>query len=339
VAGALIGHRDGIAGTWMQPGSAPAALALETAAQIERWEPWVRAAIYDFELLSYLRFSGRDESQAAPTEPFEFTMWSLSEATGSPLTVSAAPIVGMVRPTQAIFLKQLQLVEAYADLREDRAAEILAQTSPQYAFWSSIVNLHPTRTRWTWELIDTALRFATSVEMRFKHALACRRPHEHSPQIQPMILTPSHGTLPSGHSTEAHLVAYLLVKLLASTPAMPAANEPVLREQLMRQAARIAINRTVAGVHFPVDSAAGQMLGLSLAEYLVARCTGSGYADEWRFDGTAFGPTDDFDFRKLFDVATGNRTGTAFAVKGAQTTVPKSHILRWLWDKAQKEWS
>ena len=43
-------------------------------------------------------------------------------------------------------------------------------------------------------------------------------------------------------------------------------------EQLMRQAARVAINRTVAGVHFPVDSTAGRVLGVTLAEYFIARC-------------------------------------------------------------------
>ena len=32
-------------------------------------------------------------------------------------------------------------------------------------------------------------------------------------------------------------------------------------EQLLRLASRIAVNRTIAGVHFPVDSAAGAVIG------------------------------------------------------------------------------
>ena len=40
----------------------------------------------------------------------------------------------------------------------------------------------------------------------------------------------------------------------------------------MRLATRIAVNRTIAGVHFPIDSAAGAVLGLTLGLYFVARC-------------------------------------------------------------------
>ena len=57
---------------------------------------------------------------------------------------------------------------------------------------------------------------AVLVEMRFKHELACWRPADHSYQIQPMITTPGHGTLPSGHCTQSYMV-YELLKALLNT--------------------------------------------------------------------------------------------------------------------------
>ena len=63
----------------------------------------------------------------------------------------------------------------------------------------------------------------------------------------------------------------------------------VRTSQLMRQAARIAINRTVAGMHFPIDSVAGALLGLTLAVYLVNLCKGQqeGYRSYCQFNGEA----------------------------------------------------
>jgi membrane-associated phospholipid phosphatase len=236
---------------------------------------------------------------------------------------------------------QLPLVEAYADLREDRASEILAQLTPPVAFWSSVVHLHPDRTRWTIEFLEAALRFANWVEMRFKHALACRRPVDLSPQIQPMILTPGHSTLPSGHATEAFMVAYLLWRLLRA--AQPA---KALRwgEQLMRQANRIAVNRTIAGVHFPIDSAAGQFLGLTLAEYIYQRCQGRDR--DWRlvkarrFDAERFNAALDFQWRQQYDTAlvAGHIPAAPYAqVFGAAQQIEGSTHLRWLWREARRE--
>jgi hypothetical protein len=105
-----------------------------------------------------------------------------------------------------------------------------------------------------------------AVEMRFKHALGCRRPVEYSPQIQPIITTPLHGTYPMGHAVQAYLCAGLLQWLGGWDDNHPRT------VQLQRLAARISINRVIAGVHFPVDASAGQAMAQTLLGYFLARC-------------------------------------------------------------------
>jgi membrane-associated phospholipid phosphatase len=251
----------------------------------------------------------------------------------------------MIRPPAALnpyWLDQLDIVANWADLRADRAEEISVQLTPPIAFWSTILNLHPERRKWTLELVFAALRLANHVEMRFKHALACRRAVEMSPQIQPMILTPGHGSLPSGHATEAFIVAFVLWKLIL-------VNEPAKStewlEQLMRQAARVAINRTVAGVHFPVDSAAGQLLGLTLGAYFWRRATQPVAFNGWQFDGTKFPSTSDFNWRSQFnatnDAQTATASGSAAPINlggAAPQPLATAPLLAQLWTWAAAEW-
>ena len=135
--------------------------------------------------------------------------------------------------------------------------------------------------------------------MRVKHALACRRPVEYSPQIQPMISTPGHGSLPSGHATESFAAAFVFYALIAFTKTESVAidtNDPTFI-QLMRISERIATNRTVAGVHFPVDSVAGMVLGHTLAEFFIARFSGLGRVKKRTFDGRGF--KGDFSYKRV----------------------------------------
>jgi hypothetical protein len=147
----------------------------------------------------------------------------------------------------------------------ERTPEILAQIDNQFAFVSAITGLHPERHRFTVELLVNAIQFTVLLEMQFKHLLAGWRPVQYSEQVQPMITTPGHGSFPSGHATQAFVLARLLAGILPAS----AAYDP-MREQLYWQAARIATNRVVAGVHFPVDSVAGRLLGHSIAEYVLS---------------------------------------------------------------------
>jgi len=254
-------------------------------------------------------------------------------------------IAEIERPSEATFQSQIPLVLSWAELRDERATEILAQIDPQYAFWSSIVYMHPDRTRRTFELINILLQFCVYVEMRFKHALACWRPVEYSAQVQPMITTPGHGAFPSGHSTQAHAVAHVLKALLNLNPdplaSPPRPGYPTVIDQLDRQAARIATNRVIAGVHFPADSMVGRMLGVALGEYFVARCTQSPtfssptFSHKFLAAGIDGAPATDFN---PFSPTQRLNVGPFYSQSAGGAVAP-SDIMSQVWSTAQDEWT
>jgi hypothetical protein len=247
-------------------------------------------------------------------------------------TFSSQKIVKLTRPDQPLCIQQLSLVMNWASLREDRASEILSQMSGAAPFWASVVGIQPQRHKYTLEVLSLALSLAWHIEMRFKHAFACPRPVEYSPQVQPMIATPGHGAFPSGHATEAFMVARVLQQL--TDPPQGGETDT----QLQRQAARIAINRTVAGVHFPVDSAAGRLLGEALAGYFVYRCQAQPSYQDRSFDGTLFKDgSNALDFG--YHAALQTTASTPFNSEGASRTLTtQSDILKTLWDLAKDEW-
>ena len=110
----------------------------------------------------------------------------------------------------------------------------------------------------------------------------------------------------------------------------------MLRDQLQRLAARIAINRTIAGVHFPVDSAAGRVLGHTLGSYFIHRCRGTGSYNERLFDGTQFQDAsgDAIDFEHKVDL----NNGTYNQLVEPHTLTGHSDILKTMWKLARKEW-
>ena len=163
--------------------------------------------------------------------------------------------------------------------------------------------------------------------MQFKHALACPRPIEYSAMIQPIIETPAHGSLPSGHATESYLAAGVLGALVPGF----ATGDP--QRALRRLAHRIATNRVVAGLHFPVDNIAGRLLGDTLASYFVGMCEGT----PWKtasFDGTKLGSaTEEPDA----DDKAANPSCTSAPAQPPYAT--KHPILAELWQAARREWA
>ena len=155
-----------------------------------------------------------------------------------------------------------------------------------------------------------------------------------------MITTPGHGSFPMGHATQSHAVAYVLKKLLNLDP-----KYPTVVEQLDRQAARITTNRVIAGVHFPVDSIAGRMLGVALGEYFVGRCTST--AAPGQFTSRTFNagvidnaPTTDFNpFNADQKLDQSPNAGKIYSVVQGPNNIPPSDLMAYVWGMAKAEWS
>jgi len=219
---------------------------LDSALALKRWDPWVRINLGVTEL------TRRIDYQAIA--PDTFAVLNRSDAKN---------LVKMKRPGITFFEKQLPFVQSWAELRDERALEILAQIDNQFAFIASVTGLNVSRKRWTMEWLTVVIQFAIAVESRIKHAFACYRPVDLSPQVQPIITTPGHSSYPMGHAAQAFATMVALCGLLKIKSGSK------IYTQLYRQARRISVNRTVAGVHFPIDAAAGQALGYSLGEFVL----------------------------------------------------------------------
>jgi hypothetical protein len=97
------------------------------------------------------------------------------------------------------------------------------------------------------------------------------------------------------------------------------------------------VNRTVAGLHYPVDSAVGRLLGTSLADFFVARCTRD-KVHERGFDGPKFhgpkGSLIDFDPR----VSMTDNKSDYYEYSSVSTAIAASPLMAFMWKKAAAEW-
>lgn len=142
--------------------------------------------------------------------------------------------------------------------RDERMTEIVMQQADQISFLSLAVAIGPQTHPWIDVLLGAAHDVAFRIATEMKFALPMPRPAVLSPEIAPVIQTPAHSSFPSGHATEAFCAATILGALF-----------PDRADNLRRMAARIAVNRGYAGVHFPVDHHAGAVLGNTLGRIIL----------------------------------------------------------------------
>ncbi len=90
-----------------------------------------------------------------------------------------------------------------------------------------------------------------------KRDFARPRPFTVDTRLHPVIARPHSLSYPSGHATWAYATALVLADMV-----------PERRRPLLARAAEYAYDRTVAGVHYPSDVAAGRLAGTALAARL-----------------------------------------------------------------------
>lgn len=218
----------------------------------------------------------------------------------------------------AFIERQIDKAQRAAVEREDRLPEILAQSSDFRVFFRVVLGLDAAASPILAELLAVAWQWATPLVMALKNDIAALRPVQRAPSVLPVIATPAHGSLPSGHATMAALTAEILAQLLFD------GDKKHLRVlQLDRLARRIAFNRVVAGVHFPVDSAAGYALGLQLAGHFVGWARDSPAFDQYLFDPLKH--------RELTE------TGKRVTPKPHAQSDGQSVSLALMWDAARRE--
>ena len=132
-----------------------------------------------------------------------------------------------------------------------------------YAYFAMLLNLQPGRHRYTYELMAAALILSGIAVMQFKHHFRVRRPADHSPLVQPVLLTPSHGSYPAGHASQGNILAEVLNDLVGTKLGTD------LKLQLKLLADRVGENRVVAGVHYEEDITAGEKLGRALGKHFL----------------------------------------------------------------------
>jgi hypothetical protein len=324
---------------------------IDHADNLRLWQPDVRASVLQFEAMAGMAFETDRKKYA----------WLVVHRVDARADVSRSVLVTMSRPSTGVLVQQAAVVAEEARNRlmvksddvasRDRLSEITSQVVPPFAFWCSVLPLQPERMPRTIDLIELTLALCGLVEQRFKHALAVPRPQYFNPAVVPAILTPGHGSLPSGHATEAFAVSTILHRLIAPRAGEAANGCPELSGMLLALAARIANNRMIAGLHTPIDTSAGRLLGTVLADYLAARCTGSASMSTGEFFGADLKvvnrdlklqrPDESMDKPIALTASGGELRANQDAsckLEYSKIAVAKSDALEWLWIKAREEW-
>jgi acid phosphatase (class A) len=112
----------------------------------------------------------------------------------------------------------------------------------------------------TRKLVADAVDWSLPYIMYFKSVWMRPRPNHLDPDISPVVNVPGHPAYPSGHATQAHLMALVGYEICQKRD---------IKKTLWAAADRIAQNREYAGVHYRSDSLCGAELARQLLVFFI----------------------------------------------------------------------
>jgi hypothetical protein len=148
--------------------------------------------------------------------------------------------------------------------RFDAMGEILSQDQGFLDYFTALLTITPQSHPAIWKIMNLAVLIGLFAAMHFKLIYSRPRPSQICPALLPCLPVPGHASYPSGHSTQAHLVANCLIDVIQT----PGGANAVMMSDLTALANRIARNRELAGLHYPSDSGAGVQLASNLFDLL-----------------------------------------------------------------------
>ena len=160
-------------------------------------------------------------------------------------------------PTDAATLKieKNALFAAAQDERADAIGEIVAQNGTYedcIAYFGGLLRFTSRTHGKTFRLMHVAGLVGILTSMHFEAVFPPRpRPSQIWPALLPPIEVPGHPAFPSGHATQAMLMALTLEKVLKGT------TRALATPLLHTLAHRIARNREITGLHYASDSRGG----------------------------------------------------------------------------------
>ena len=168
------------------------------------------------------------------------------------------------------------LVTAAQDERADALDEILSQSDEFTSYFLNLMMARPTSFPATTRVLFLAAQIGAFMAMNFKAQFSRPRPSQLCPALLPPIAVPGHPSYPSGHSTQAHLMALCLNDVL---DVLLPPQTLKWSTDLLALAERIARNREIAGLHYPSDSWGGLQLATNINNYLNNLGTPNFYSD------------------------------------------------------------